>query len=54
MSPPGQAPGRPFRFTVPDLERAAELYDRARPRYLPEPSDDLSELAGTGPGCRGP
>ncbi|MFJ2198540.1 class I SAM-dependent methyltransferase [Streptomyces violaceusniger] len=34
------------------FDEDAELYDRARPGYPPELFDDLTEVAGTGPGCR--
>jgi SAM-dependent methyltransferase len=34
------------------FDEAAELYDRARPRYPPALFDDLAELAGIGPGSR--
>ncbi|MBV9281092.1 MAG: class I SAM-dependent methyltransferase, partial [Chloroflexi bacterium] len=34
------------------FDQAAELYDRARPGYPRELFDDLTELAGIGPGCR--
>jgi SAM-dependent methyltransferase len=34
------------------FDQAAELYDRARPRYPPALFDDLAELAGIGPGSR--
>jgi SAM-dependent methyltransferase len=34
------------------FDEAAELYDRARPRYPPALFDDLVELAGIGPGSR--
>jgi hypothetical protein len=34
------------------FNQAAELYDRARPGYPPALFDDLTELAGIGPGCR--
>lgn len=34
------------------FNQAADLYDRARPRYPPALFDDLAELAGVGPGCR--
>jgi hypothetical protein len=32
------------------FDQAAELYDRARPRYPPALFDDLAGLAGIGPG----
>jgi SAM-dependent methyltransferase len=35
-----------------NFDQAAELYDRARPRYPPALFDDLAELAGIGPGSR--
>jgi SAM-dependent methyltransferase len=34
------------------FDQAAELYDRARPRYPAGLFDDLAELAGIGPGSR--
>ncbi|MGP4005697.1 class I SAM-dependent methyltransferase [Streptomyces sp. 4N124] len=34
------------------FDEDAELYDRARPGYPSELFDDLTEAAGTGPGCR--
>lgn len=34
------------------FNQAADLYDRARPRYPPALFDDLAALAGVGPGCR--
>jgi len=34
------------------FDEDAELYDRARPGYPPELYDDLTELAGAGPGSR--
>ncbi|AEM84447.1 class I SAM-dependent methyltransferase [Streptomyces violaceusniger] len=34
------------------FDEDAELYDRARPGYPPELFDDLTEMAGTGPGRR--
>jgi len=34
------------------FDQAAELYDRARPRYPPALFDDLAELTGIGPGSR--
>ena len=34
------------------FDQAAELYDRARPRYPPALFDDLKELTGIGPGSR--
>lgn len=34
------------------FDEDAELYDRARPGYPPELFDDLTEVAGTGSGCR--
>jgi SAM-dependent methyltransferase len=34
------------------FNRAAELYDRARPTYPTALFDDLARLAGVGPGCR--
>jgi SAM-dependent methyltransferase len=34
------------------FDEDAELYDRARPGYPPELFDDLTEVAGVGPGCR--
>ena len=34
------------------FDQAAELYDRARPRYPPALFDDLAALAGIGPGSR--
>jgi SAM-dependent methyltransferase len=34
------------------FDEAAELYDRARPRYPPALFDDLADLAGIGPGAR--
>src|SRR5829696_1757522 len=34
------------------FDQAAELYDRARPRYPPALFDDLVELTGIGPGSR--
>jgi SAM-dependent methyltransferase len=34
------------------FDQAAELYDRARPRYPSALFDDLAELAGIGPGVR--
>ena len=34
------------------FDEDAELYDRARPGYPAELFDDLSRLAGVGPGCR--
>jgi SAM-dependent methyltransferase len=34
------------------FDQAAELYDRVRPGYPPALFDDLTELAGIGPGCR--
>ena len=34
------------------FDEAAELYDRARPRYPPALFDDLARLAGIGPGSR--
>jgi SAM-dependent methyltransferase len=34
------------------FDQAAELYDRARPRYPPALFDDLADLTGTGPGSR--
>lgn len=33
------------------FDEDAELYDRARPGYPPELFDDLTEVAGIGPGC---
>ena len=35
-----------------NFDQAAELYDRARPRYPPALFDDLAELTGIGPGSR--
>jgi SAM-dependent methyltransferase len=34
------------------FDEAAELYDRARPGYPPELFEDLTDLAGLGPGAR--
>ena len=34
------------------FDEAAELYDRARPRYPPALFDDLADLTGIGPGSR--
>jgi SAM-dependent methyltransferase len=34
------------------FDRVAPLYDRIRPGYPPALFDDLTELAGIGPGCR--
>ncbi|WP_030683057.1 class I SAM-dependent methyltransferase [Streptomyces cellulosae] len=34
------------------FDEDAELYDRARPGYPPEVFDDLTQVAGVGPGCR--
>lgn len=34
------------------FDEDAELYDRARPGYPPELFDDLTAVAGLGPGCR--
>ena len=34
------------------FDQAAELYDRARPRYPAALFDDLAELAGIGPGSK--
>ena len=34
------------------FNQAAELYDRARPGYLPALFDELAGVAGVGPGCR--